>query len=666
MRTGAGPPPPDGSPAGGGPAPGTGRDRAATPARHAAARPAAAAVRHGSRAVVTGMTVAANRRAAVSHDLPPAQRLLQAAEELFGASSYRRTTVAGICARAGIATGSFYAHFASKAEIFAAVVRQINADLRMAMRAAIEQAGDGQRDRERAAFRAFFDMLSQRPWMDRIVRESEFVDPGLFREYYEHLARGYARGVRRAQLAREVDARYDPEVIAYIYTGIGNFIGMRWADWTAGGRVSEDVLDDVLEVLSRGLLPARPPMLPRPLRPTPGLTGPPGPPGPPGPTGPPGPPGPGRIVIAMADGTAPYRTIPEVLRDAAGRDGDGTWIRSDEGSLTFGGALAQTAATARALRQAGVRHGDLVMVTLRTTPSYLLCWLALAAIGAVTVSANPRSSPAELAGLAHQTRPRALITDAGLGPLIAGAGIAGLPGLGVLDAAELTDGWAAAGPAGAGPPDGGDAALASLGVGVSGDDLAVLIPTSGTTGKSKLVMQTHRAYAMAGEGFPYWMGLTAADRLMTSLPLFHINAPAYSVMGSLACGAGLILLPRFSASTFLDSARRHGATEFNAIGAMLEILMRQPAAPTTRTRRCGCATPGRPRPGQAAGDGAPVRPAHRGRLRDVREPVRAHLAARFPSLRDPGQPAPASAARCRQRGAGGQRRGRRPACGPDR
>ncbi len=34
------------------------------------------------------------------------------------------------------------------------------------------------RDRERAAFRAFFDMLSQRPWMDRVVRESEFVNPG--------------------------------------------------------------------------------------------------------------------------------------------------------------------------------------------------------------------------------------------------------------------------------------------------------------------------------------------------------------------------------------------------------------------------------------------------------------------------------------------------------
>jgi len=53
-----------------------------------------------------------------------------------------------------------------------------------------------------------------------------------------------------------VDARYDPEVIAYAYTGIGNFVGMRWADWTAGGRVPDDVLDDVLELFARGLAPA--------------------------------------------------------------------------------------------------------------------------------------------------------------------------------------------------------------------------------------------------------------------------------------------------------------------------------------------------------------------------------------------------------------------------
>lgn len=186
---------------------------------------------------------------------PPAeQQLLWAAEELFAEQGYRQTTVAQICARAGIATGSFYAHFRSKAEIFAAVVRRINADLRFAMREATEGAG-GQRELERACFHAFFEMLPRRPRMDRIVRESEFVAPAQFREYYEHLARDYARGVRQAQLAGQVDVRYDPEVIAYIVAGIGHFIGMLLADWTAGGHVREEVLDEVLAMLARGLTP---------------------------------------------------------------------------------------------------------------------------------------------------------------------------------------------------------------------------------------------------------------------------------------------------------------------------------------------------------------------------------------------------------------------------
>jgi carnitine-CoA ligase len=259
-------------------------------------------------------------------------------------------------------------------------------------------------------------------------------------------------------------------------------------------------------------------------------------------------------------------TIPRLLAAAAERDPDGTWLRTDETTLTFGQAAARVAGVAAALRDAGLRRGDLVLVTARSTPGYLLCWLALPTLGAVTVSVNPRSAPAEIAGITRQVPPQAMISDAGLAPLV-DAAVSELAGLRVLDCDELVGG----------ARPGSVAELTGTGVGP--DDLAVLIPTSGTTGRSKLVMQTHRAYAMAGEGFPFWMGLTAADRLMTSLPLFHINAPAYSVMGSLACGAGLVLLPRFSAGGFLDAARRHGATEFNAIGAMLEILMRQPPRP---------------------------------------------------------------------------------------
>lgn len=259
-------------------------------------------------------------------------------------------------------------------------------------------------------------------------------------------------------------------------------------------------------------------------------------------------------------------TIPALLVDAAERDPERVWLRTDDGCLTFGGAVAQVARIGEALRAEGVRPGDRVVLTARTTPPYLLCWLAVASLGGVVVGTNPRGTAAELAGILAQTRPAVLITERDLTTSSGEAiGMADAAATRLLDVHQLAGDWA-------GAPSGPDAPRSPAGP----DDLAVLIPTSGTTGRSKLVMQTHRAYAMAGEGFPYWMGLTADDRLMTSLPLFHINAVAYSVMGSLASGAGLVLLPRFSASGFLDAARRHGATEFNAIGAMLEILMRQP------------------------------------------------------------------------------------------
>lgn len=248
-------------------------------------------------------------------------------------------------------------------------------------------------------------------------------------------------------------------------------------------------------------------------------------------------------------------TIPELLANAAHRNPGGNWLRGDEGTWTFAEAAGQVGFIAQRLREKGIGKGDLVVITARTTPPYLLCWLALACLGAVSVPTDPAATPAEINGLIAQVRPRAVVTEQGLLSKVDATAA-------VLDIADLTI-----------------TGRAEVPMDVSGDDLAVLIPTSGTTGKSKLVMQTHRAYAMAGEGFPYWMELTASDRLMTALPLFHINAPAYSVMGSLACGAGLVLLPRFSASGFLDAARQHGATEFNAIGAMLEILMRQPEQP---------------------------------------------------------------------------------------
>jgi carnitine-CoA ligase len=222
---------------------------------------------------------------------------------------------------------------------------------------------------------------------------------------------------------------------------------------------------------------------------------------------------------------------------------DKQWLFFEDDTYTYAQARERIGAAAAGLRQRGVASGDPVLATARNDPRYVFLWLAAAYTGAIYAGVDPRQSDSELRGLAGQVEPKLVVTDENVDELFAEPG-------------ELD---------GPGPAE--------------HDDPAVLIPTSGTTGRSKLVTQTHRAYAMAGEGFPWWLELTEGDRLMTSLPLFHINAPAYSVLGSVAARASLVLLPRFSASGFFDSARRYGATQFNAIGAMLEILMRQPERP---------------------------------------------------------------------------------------
>jgi carnitine-CoA ligase len=260
------------------------------------------------------------------------------------------------------------------------------------------------------------------------------------------------------------------------------------------------------------------------------------------------------------------RTIPALFRSAVEDVPAKTWLFAGDDEWTYEEALALVERAAAGLRTAGTRPGDRVLVTARNTAPYLLAWLALMEVGAVQVPVNPQSTAAELAGFVRQVAPRLVLTDPGLAGMVrpALADVDGAGGAaGVVDVAELLQ---------AAPDDRGPAARDPR-------DPAVMIPTSGTTGRSKLVVQTHLGYVMAGEGFPYWMQLTGDDRLMTSLPLFHINAPAYSTLGSVAARASLVLLPAFSASTFIDSARRYDATEFNAIGAMLEILMRQPARP---------------------------------------------------------------------------------------
>ncbi|MGH2697835.1 MAG: AMP-binding protein [Actinomycetota bacterium] len=257
--------------------------------------------------------------------------------------------------------------------------------------------------------------------------------------------------------------------------------------------------------------------------------------------------------------TGAAQTIPRLFESAVESAPGKEWLFYEDATWTFEQAHERVAAAAHALEQLGAGRSKRVLATARNSSDYLFTWLATVHLGASLVAVNPESRAEELAGLIGQVQPHVVVSDDGLRESIESAIDAQAAGAQFVLAEELATAPGAEVAAGARP-----------------DDVAVMIPTSGTTGRSKLVMQTQRAYAMAGEGFPFWLGLDESDRLMTSLPLFHVNAPAYSVLGSVAARAGLILLPRFSGSGFIDSARRYGATEFNAIGAMIEILMRQP------------------------------------------------------------------------------------------
>ncbi len=257
-------------------------------------------------------------------------------------------------------------------------------------------------------------------------------------------------------------------------------------------------------------------------------------------------------------------TIPDLLAWRAAEAPDREWLRYESDTWSTRDVADQVDRAAVGLAERGAAHGDGVALLLGNRPSALVCWFGANTIGASATILNPAFKPPELAGLLALTRPRVLVADEHRA--LAEAACATLSNPPRLAAA---------------------ADLAAAGRGaprteVAPDDVAVLLATSGTTGAPKAVAQTHRTYALTAEAFPWWLGLDATDRLLIALPLFHINAQAYGAMASLGAGAGLAVLPRFSASRFWQDAKRHGATEVNVVGAMLNILLNAPPGPADR------------------------------------------------------------------------------------
>lgn len=181
------------------------------------------------------------------------QKLLDAAEALFGQSGFHSTSVTDITRRAGVAQGTFYLYFASKEEVFAELIRHLSHRLRSAIRE--DTAGvRGRLAVEEAGLRSFLRFAAEHRDLYRIVFESQYIDPELFRWYYERIARAYAAGLESAMEAGEI-RRLDAETVAYALMGAAHFMGMRWVLW-ANEEPPERVLESLRRFVRDGLDPS--------------------------------------------------------------------------------------------------------------------------------------------------------------------------------------------------------------------------------------------------------------------------------------------------------------------------------------------------------------------------------------------------------------------------
>ena len=234
---------------------------------------------------------------------------------------------------------------------------------------------------------------------------------------------------------------------------------------------------------------------------------------------------------------------------------------------SFGEAVERTA---RLFVSRGVTKGDRVGVMARNCDGHVLALFALARIGAIMVPVNPEFGVQEAKYVFHHAEVSAVLAVNDTLAVVRQA-VEGLPMPpwfalfdGTAEGAPLLADLAAAAP------------QVSLPTDITADDTVLIVYTSGTTGFPKGAMHSQRSFVTGGEAFVQRVYLQHDDRVMVVLPMFHINANFYSVAGTLAAGASLVIVPKFSASTFWRVAADTGATEVNIIEAMGTILVNRP------------------------------------------------------------------------------------------
>ena len=242
----------------------------------------------------------------------------------------------------------------------------------------------------------------------------------------------------------------------------------------------------------------------------------------------------------------------------------------DDRWLTFGELDALSDIAAAALRERfGLARGDRAAMYLANGFDLVVYYLAALKLGAIVVPLNLLYRDLELTALLGDAEPTVLLTDRQrydvfqpLRPRFSSLKHVLIAGDEHADDATAFSSLLA-------EPAPGRLAVCA----VSGDDPALMLYTSGTTGRSKGAVLTHDNLVSNIVGLLHCWQWTSDDRFVLSLPLFHAHGLCNGLHGAIASGCTTWLFERFSAMAVLQTLRREGCTLFFGVPTMDERLL---------------------------------------------------------------------------------------------
>lgn len=195
-------------------------------------------------------TIKSEEKVLTQKGLETREKLLRAAEEVFGQKGYYETSIVNISQEANVAQGTFYNYFPSKKDIFDELIRQYSRELRLAIKEEMSKSKNFE-DAQRKGFKAFFNWVKSRRNLYSIVQQAVVVDKDLYRWYYDKLANGFLKSLTTGMEVGEFK-EIDQETVAYCLMSIGQFLGMRWVYWEQQD-VPEEAFEAAMTLIFDGL-----------------------------------------------------------------------------------------------------------------------------------------------------------------------------------------------------------------------------------------------------------------------------------------------------------------------------------------------------------------------------------------------------------------------------